>query len=133
MYRHANPPRGTCPRCHRLLEIVDESDVAYQKCGCGGVFVDVANFQRMWRLMSSPEADLPTVPALRPRPAIYALPCPSCRRGMLRVDVLGIPVDQCHDDGLWFDPPELETALMAAALPFHEWLRRFAARLLFMK
>src|SRR5690348_8313165 len=102
MYRHAQPPRGTCPRCRRLLGFVDESELLYQQCQCGGVFVDLANFQRMWLRMSLPATDLPRVPRLRPRPAIYALPCPICRRGMARVDVLGIPLDQCAADGLWF-------------------------------
>jgi Zn-finger nucleic acid-binding protein len=131
MYREASLVSGRCPRCCRSLERVREWGLSYQRCRCGGVFVDIATFGVMWNMMSRTRT--PPRLELWPRPAIYALPCPQCGQQMARVELLGIPFDHCRVDGLWFDHPELETALMAAALPFHEWLRRFAPRLRLMK
>ncbi len=133
MYREASQVHGRCPRCGRGLEPVNESGMAYQRCRCGGVFVDVVTFGQMWWLMSRGRRDATPRLELWPRPQIYALPCPMCGDEMARVELLGIPFDHCRVDGLWFDHPELETALMAAALPFHDWLRRFAPRLRMMK
>jgi Zn-finger nucleic acid-binding protein len=130
VYREWTPPRAACPRCHRALELVEEQHVIYRRCRCGGVFVDPLAFARMWSLIGTRRGKAPhPVPELWPRPSLYHLPCPICSNPMDRVDLMGIPLDRCERDGLWFDPPELEIALMAAAIPFHEWLRRFAGRL----
>jgi Zn-finger nucleic acid-binding protein len=129
VYRLWSPPAGSCPRCRRNLEDIAESGVVYRRCACGGVFVSHAAFAHMWRVMGEHVRE----PERRARPSIYSLPCPVCRQAMTRKDMLGIPIDECDHDGLWFDHPELETALMAAALPFHEWLRRFAGRIRDMK
>jgi Zn-finger nucleic acid-binding protein len=134
MYREPAPPVGTCPRCQARLERRGESGLSYRRCRCGGVFVTLAELNGLWQRMASfADEAVGPMPQLQPRPSIYALPCPDCASPMARVDLLGIPLDRCTVDGLWFDPPELETALLAAALPFHDWLRRFAVRIRHMK
>jgi Zn-finger nucleic acid-binding protein len=134
MYREPAPPVGICPRCRSRLARREADGVPYRRCRCGGVFVTAAELARLWELMTRyADDEVGPMPPLQARPSIYALPCPDCGSPMARVDLLGIPIDRCAIDGLWFDPPELETALLAAALPFHDWLRRFAVRIRHMK
>ena|SRR5438445_9243542 len=129
MYRQAARPSRRCPRCARRLEPWRWAGLEYDLCGgCGGTFVDAATLAQMWHELARWNDSAP-LPQPRARPAIYRLPCPACGGRMARVDVLGVPVDHCASDGLWFDPPELEIVLMAATLPFHEWLRACGGRL----
>ncbi|MDB4967039.1 MAG: hypothetical protein JWN44_2728 [Myxococcales bacterium] len=133
MYREAARPHRRCPRCARRLAWQTQGAFAYDLCdGCGGIFVDAATLAAMWQELARSNDEAP-LPQPRARPAIYRLPCPACGGRMARVDVLGVPVDSCAADGLWFDPPELEIVLMAAKLPFHDWLRAFGARLRLMR
>jgi Zn-finger nucleic acid-binding protein len=133
MYRKATRPSRRCPRCARRLEPRCWRDLEYDLCGaCGGMFVDAATLAGMWYELARWN-DAAPLPQPRARPAIYRLPCPACGGRMARVDVLGVPLDRCAADGLWFDPPELEMVLMAATMPFHEWLRRFGRRLVEMR
>jgi Zn-finger nucleic acid-binding protein len=129
MYRQAARPNRRCPRCARPLESRQRAGFHYDLCNaCGGTFIDGATLAAMWHELARANDEAP-LPQPRARPAIYRLPCPACGGRMARVDVMGVPVDRCDADGLWFDPPELEIVLMAATLPFHEWLRTFAVRL----
>jgi Zn-finger nucleic acid-binding protein len=130
MYRLASPPTPSCPRCRRSLQPRTRERDEYHLCArCSGIFLDLATFNRLWYELARDNVESAPPAELRARPAIYRLPCPVCRGKMERVDLLGVPIDRCPVDGLWFDPPELETLLMAAKVPFHDWLRRFASRL----
>jgi Zn-finger nucleic acid-binding protein len=129
VYREWTRPSAFCPRCHRALQEVGEEEAVYETCPCGGVFATPTAFAQMWVLMSRQARSFAPIPPLLPRPRIYSLPCPRCQKAMRRADLLGVPLDVCDRHGLWFDSPELEMVLMAAALPFHHWLRRYGGRI----
>jgi Zn-finger nucleic acid-binding protein len=133
MYREWTPPSPRCPRCHKRLREGVFEQAPFHDCSCGGVFVTQEAFARMWSALAAKTRTFGPIPPRLPRPSIYSLPCPLCARPMARIDLLGVPVDECADDGLWFDFPELDTVLTAAAMPFHDWLRRFAIRIRDMK
>lgn len=112
---------GSCPRCGVDLAECTTNGHRFVECtGCGGVWVDVAEFERLAKQRDrAPKTHDHTRPS--PSPAtgpghpddVRYLPCLVCGDLMQRRNFgwSGVVVDWCGGHGYWFDTNELEAVL----------------------
>jgi Zn-finger nucleic acid-binding protein len=105
-----------CPRCSIAMPVpVTETDEPSECDRCHGMFVP-------WELLSvalsrARAHELPdheSAPAAGVLDEVVYLPCPACGERMNRTlysPRSRIIVDVCSEDGLWFDPGEIERAV----------------------
>jgi Zn-finger nucleic acid-binding protein len=102
-----------CPRCHADLVDVMVAGTPLDECNrCGGLWVDVSNFEHICSTAEAQEAatglHLPPPVALDAH-AIY-LKCPKCANIMNRMNYAsrsGIIINVCTPHGIWLDRDEI--------------------------
>ncbi len=88
---------------------------------CGGLWLDNAGSQRVTSVLCSATlaaADAAAQAAThQPDTRIADVPCPVCRRPMVRrhVDRARVDLDDCGEHGTWFDRGELQTVARSVA------------------
>ncbi len=108
-----------CPRCKIDMTSVSLAGEQLRECErCGGVWLDVATFER---ISTSREEQAAVLGAASPAPShevdpgkdgrmIRYSPCPQCGELMNRINFArcsGVIVDVCKGHGTWFDASEL--------------------------
>lgn len=104
--------RMRCPHC-RDTEL---DDATIHRCHrCEGTWIDEHTLLERLAAMQLPE--VPRVPewSEQKREAVRA--CPECAQRMETVALFGIPVDRCHQHGMWFDDGELAAVLVKCQSP----------------
>src|SRR5262245_41479912 len=112
-----------CLSCGEALAAVSVGPHAFARCQtCLSALIDHSTLRAMWAEMAPGGGG----PVYVPRKEGHGVRhCPRCREPMQPVCLLSVPLDWCQDDGVWFDPAELEVALAGAALPLECWLATF--------
>ncbi|HET6762457.1 MAG TPA: zf-TFIIB domain-containing protein [Longimicrobiaceae bacterium] len=110
-------PQPGCPRCGVEMKAVAVGSAPVAECGrCGGLWVDVATFDRITTEREQHSSLLAALggesqsPAPVPLDAVRYSPCPVCGKIMNRVNFArssGVVVDVCKAHGTWFDADEL--------------------------
>jgi Zn-finger nucleic acid-binding protein len=120
IYRDSFP---MCLSCADGLAAIRVGPHTFARCPrCFSAFIDHATLRAMWAEMAPGKR----FPAYEGRMHGHGVrPCPRCSEPMRPVRLLAVPLDLCQDDGVWFDPRELEVALAGAALPLEDWLETF--------
>jgi len=108
-----------CPRCKTDMISIEIAGEQMRECEhCGGIWLDVASFER---ICASREEQSAVLGAASPAPThqidptddgsrIRYSPCPQCGELMNRINFArcsGVIVDVCKGHGTWFDASEL--------------------------
>jgi Zn-finger nucleic acid-binding protein len=102
-----------CPRCNVKLQGIQIAKTPLEECThCGGLWVDVSNFER---ICSDTEARQAATGLALPPPVpldthVRYLKCPQCGNVMNRVNYAvrsGIVMNVCRDHGIWLDRDEI--------------------------
>jgi Zn-finger nucleic acid-binding protein len=97
-----------CPRCG--VDLV-QAGSARGCTACQGLWVRHEVLAEMAATMTAPAPAKPMY--CYPDPIRQPLPCPTCTEVMQAWNLLGVPIDRCDRDGLWFDRSELQQVLYA--------------------
>ncbi len=108
-----------CPRCRAEMDSITIAGEQMRECGrCGGVWLEVASFER---ICANREEQAAVLGAASPAPShqidpnsdgskVRYSPCPQCGQMMNRINFArcsGVIVDVCKGHGTWFDRDEL--------------------------
>ena len=106
-----------CPRCKIDMSSVTIGAEAMRECEkCGGLWVEVAAFERICATREEQSAVLGGAASLPPPQGnsdhgrVSYVPCPQCGNLMNRINFArcsGVIVDVCRGHGTWFDRDEL--------------------------
>jgi Zn-finger nucleic acid-binding protein len=112
----------TCPVCSTALGVVHHEGVELDRCPVGhGVWLDRGELRLVVASEDAPRPEHEAIQAHEAaiRDAGHAVvaesarpprPCPVCGRSMRLTEYAasGIPIDECHEHGVWLDGGELE-------------------------
>ena len=102
-----------CPRCQVKLHEVQVAGTPLEECTrCGGLWVDVSNFEHICSNAESQEAatGLRLPPPVALDPTVRYLKCPTCSNLMNRMNYAsrsGIVINSCRAHGVWLDRDEI--------------------------
>jgi Zn-finger nucleic acid-binding protein len=102
-----------CPRCHAALQDVQVAGTPLEECThCGGLWVDVGNFEHICSTAQAQEAatGLRLPPPVALDPNVRYLKCPRCANIMNRMNYAsrsGIIINVCTPHGIWLDRDEI--------------------------
>jgi Zn-finger nucleic acid-binding protein len=114
-----------CPRCDGPTERVKGNDVEMSACGfCGGIWTRDLDLRALLFFPDSHQRAyimmLAEVAGRRPATPAEGLPCPHCRRGMVRKQVGALahrPVNTCDEcAGRFLDLDQLQEVVLGIAL-----------------
>jgi Zn-finger nucleic acid-binding protein len=98
-----------CPRCHVALTDVQVASTPLDECThCGGLWIDVANFEHICSDTEASQAatGLQLPPPVPLDPHVRYLPCPQCTNLMSRMNYAGrsgVVINVCRPHGIWLD------------------------------
>jgi Zn-finger nucleic acid-binding protein len=109
------PTKRDCPRCSEALTAVEVAKMPLEECmRCGGLWVDVATFDRICADSEAQAAasgmQLPPAPAGMRDAKVHYLKCPQCQNLMNRKNYAehsGIILNVCRAHGVWLDRDEI--------------------------
>jgi Zn-finger nucleic acid-binding protein len=107
------PTPHTCPRCNIAMEKVEIARTPLEEClRCGGLWVDVSNFERICSDTEAREAatGLRLPPPVPIDTRAHYLKCPTCTNLMNRMNYAsrsGIIINVCGAHGVWLDRDEI--------------------------
>jgi Zn-finger nucleic acid-binding protein len=102
-----------CPRCSVDLHAIQIASTPLEECTtCGGLWVDVTNFEKLCADAESRQAatGLALPPPVPFDPSVRYLKCPRCANIMNRMNYAqrsGIVINVCKPHGIWLDRDEI--------------------------
>jgi Zn-finger nucleic acid-binding protein len=105
--------KRSCPRCNVALVQVQVANTPLEECThCGGLWIEVANFDR---ICSSAESQTAATGLCLPPPApvdmhVRYIKCPQCGSMMNRTNYAGrsgVVIEICRAHGIWLDRDQI--------------------------